>query len=94
MATGLSGFWSELPRCICTSLHITEPDEFHKINILTDIDENCNPELSEFYKALLFCNAVVQVAHDDIVRYIIRYFYDGFLCKVVKSAIEQVDVIS
>lgn len=48
------------------------------------------PELEEFHSALLFCNAVVQGAHTEVVRQIIRYFYDGFLLEVVKEALLQV----
>lgn len=77
-----------MPRSICTTLYIIDIDEFHKLNLQTDLDSI--PELIEFHKALLFCNAVVQDSHEKVVRHIIHYFYDGFLCTVFKAAVEQV----
>lgn len=88
MAGGLSGCFSQLPRCICTALQISEHDEFYKLSLLNDL-EQIN-ELAEFYKAVLFCNAVVQVAHRTIVSHIIRYFYDGFLLEVFKPSVLEV----
>ncbi|KAI1721330.1 retinoic acid induced 16-like protein [Ditylenchus destructor] len=89
LAGGLSGYFSQLPRCIYTALQITEHDEFHKLNLTTDIEQII--ELSQFHRALLFCNAIVQVAHDDIIREIVHFFYDGFLLEVFKPAVLQSD---
>lgn len=58
------------------------PNDFEHIN-----------ELAEFHKAVLFCNAVVQVAHRTIVSHIIRYFYDGFLLEVFKPSVLEVFLI-
>lgn len=61
-------------------------DEFHKIYINRSMD--AVPEICNFHSALLFCNAVVQIAHVEISRHIVKYFYDGFLLQVVDPLLE------
>ena len=47
------------------------------------------PELHSFQNALLFCNAIVQVAHSEVVHMLVIYFFGGFL-NVFKSSVLEV----
>uniref|UniRef100_F1KTT5 FHF complex subunit HOOK-interacting protein C-terminal domain-containing protein n=1 Tax=Ascaris suum TaxID=6253 RepID=F1KTT5_ASCSU len=84
VATGLSGCYSQLPRNIGSILYVG--DDWHKINT-ADIESY--PSLADFHSSLLFCNAVVQVAHEYVVSQIISYIYNGFLLPVVLPSLLQ-----
>ncbi|VDK52185.1 unnamed protein product [Anisakis simplex] len=84
VATGLSGCYSQLPRNIGSLFYVRE--DWHKISA-DDIDSY--PSLADFHSSLLFCNAVVQVAHDYVVSQIVTYIYNGFLLPVVLPSLLQ-----
>lgn len=84
VATGLSGCFSQLPRNIGSILYVG--DDWHKISA-DDIESY--PSLTDFHSSLLFCNAVVQAAHEYVVSQIITYIYNGFLLPVVLPSLLQ-----
>ncbi|MFH4981372.1 hypothetical protein AB6A40_008081 [Gnathostoma spinigerum] len=84
VATGLSGCFSQLPRNVGAILYVGE--DWHKITS-GDIEEY--PSLSNFHMSLLFCNAVIQVAHEHVVSQVITYIYNGFLLPVVLPSLLQ-----
>ncbi|CAG9540715.1 unnamed protein product [Cercopithifilaria johnstoni] len=84
VATGLSGCFSQLSRSIGSILYVS--DDWHKINA-DDIDSYSS--LLDFHSSLIFCNAVIQVAHDYVVSQVITYVYHGFLLPVVLPSLLQ-----
>eukprot|EP00080_Pristionchus_pacificus_P002835 PDM62855.1 hypothetical protein PRIPAC_50070 [Pristionchus pacificus] len=79
VATGLGGCFSQLS-------FVLAGDGAERL-----LPEAPAANLANFNAALLFCNAVVQVAHDAVVDKIAEYFYSGFLILVVKPALLQAD---
>ncbi|GMR40910.1 hypothetical protein PMAYCL1PPCAC_11105, partial [Pristionchus mayeri] len=79
VATGLGGCFSQLS-------FILAGDGAERL-----LPEAAATNLANFHVALLFCNAVVQVAHEAVVEKIAEYFYSGFLILVVKPALLQAD---
>ncbi|MCP9258932.1 POPLD domain protein [Dirofilaria immitis] len=84
VATGLSGCFSQLSRSVGSMLYVS--DDWHKINI-DDIDSYSS--LLDFHSSLIFCNAVIQVAHSYVVSQVINYVYHGFLLPVVLPSLLQ-----
>ncbi|EFO24916.2 hypothetical protein LOAG_03568 [Loa loa] len=84
VATGLSGCFSQLSRSVGSVLYLS--DDWHKINA-DDIDSYSS--LLDFHSSLIFCNAVIQVAHDYVVSQVITYVYHGFLLPVVLPSLLQ-----
>uniref|UniRef100_A0A915Q0L8 FHF complex subunit HOOK-interacting protein C-terminal domain-containing protein n=1 Tax=Setaria digitata TaxID=48799 RepID=A0A915Q0L8_9BILA len=84
VATGLSGCFSQLSRSVGSMLYVS--DDWHKINA-DDIDSYSS--LLDFHSSLIFCNAVVQVAHNYVVSQVITYVYHGFLLPVVLPSLLQ-----
>uniref|UniRef100_A0AAF5PSA1 FHF complex subunit HOOK-interacting protein C-terminal domain-containing protein n=2 Tax=Wuchereria bancrofti TaxID=6293 RepID=A0AAF5PSA1_WUCBA len=84
VATGLSGCFSQLSRSFGSMLYVS--DGWHKINAV-DIDSYSS--LLDFHSSLIFCNAVIQVAHGYVVSQVIRYVYHGFLLPVVLPSLLQ-----
>ncbi|CAI5445342.1 unnamed protein product [Caenorhabditis angaria] len=79
VATGLSGCFSQLPRSILGD----GGERF--------VEDDYSDALSDFHASILFCNAVAQSAHKDVVKQISAFFYTGFLINVVKPALLQDD---
>ncbi|GMT17759.1 hypothetical protein PFISCL1PPCAC_9056 [Pristionchus fissidentatus] len=79
VATGLGGCFSQLS-------FVLAGDGAERL-----LPEAAAATLANFHVALLFCNAVVQVAHESVVASIAEYFYSGFLVLVVKPALLQAD---
>ncbi|GMS87441.1 hypothetical protein PENTCL1PPCAC_9616 [Pristionchus entomophagus] len=79
VATGLGGCFSQLS-------FVLAGDGAERL-----LPEAAATNLANFHVALLFCNAVVQVAHESVVAKIAEYFYSGFLILVVKPALLQAD---
>ncbi|VBB26324.1 unnamed protein product [Acanthocheilonema viteae] len=84
VATGLSGCFSQLSRSVGSMLYIS--DDWHKINA-DDIDSYSS--LLDFHSSLIFCNAVIQVAHNYVVSQVITYVYHGFLLPVILPSLLQ-----
>uniref|UniRef100_A0A0R3RYK7 DUF5917 domain-containing protein n=1 Tax=Elaeophora elaphi TaxID=1147741 RepID=A0A0R3RYK7_9BILA len=84
VATGLSGCFSQLSRSVGSILYVS--DDWHKINA-DDIDSYSS--LLDFHSSLIFCNAVIQVAHNYVVSQVITYVYHGFLLPVVLPSLLQ-----
>ncbi|OZC05765.1 hypothetical protein X798_07260, partial [Onchocerca flexuosa] len=84
VATGLSGCFSQLSRSVGSMLYVS--DDWHKINA-DNIDSHSS--LLDFQSSLIFCNAVIQVAHSYVVSQIITYVYHGFLLPVVLPSLLQ-----
>ncbi|PVD34795.1 hypothetical protein C0Q70_06072 [Pomacea canaliculata] len=81
LATGLSGLYSSLPRKITPSR-----DDWCALT-----EEDCQriPDLQMFLNSLEFCNAVVQVAHEQVRDQLIKFIYTGFLLPVLGPALHQ-----
>ncbi|VDK83629.1 unnamed protein product [Onchocerca ochengi] len=84
VATGLSGCFSQLSRSVGSMLYVS--DDWHKINA-DNIDSYSS--LLDFQSSLIFCNAVIQVAHSYVVSQVITYIYHGFLLPVVLPSLLQ-----
>uniref|UniRef100_A0A0N5AU75 DUF5917 domain-containing protein n=1 Tax=Syphacia muris TaxID=451379 RepID=A0A0N5AU75_9BILA len=84
VATGLSGCFSQLPTNILQELQVDE--DWHKI---TPSDIEAQPIIKDFHLSLLFCNAVVQVAHEYVVSQTVSFIYNGFLLPVVLPSLLQ-----
>ena len=85
LATGLSALYSSLPRHLPKSL--TRDPTFHRI---TEQDISPMQELKEFLSSLMFCDAVVSIAHDKIRDHLLALVYMGFLVPVMGPALTQV----
>lgn len=82
LVTGLCGLYSSLPN----SIEILSIDWFR----ITADDVNEMPALTLFMNSLEFCNAVVQVAHQQIAEQLLDFLYQGFLVPVLGPALLQV----
>uniref|UniRef100_A0A8C4QAK4 FHF complex subunit HOOK-interacting protein C-terminal domain-containing protein n=1 Tax=Eptatretus burgeri TaxID=7764 RepID=A0A8C4QAK4_EPTBU len=84
LASGLSGLYSSLPR----KMEATS-DDWHALQ-----PEDCAgvPALVRFMTALDFCNAVLQVAHEDVKQQLVKYIYNGFLIPVLGPALHKSSV--
>ncbi|XP_017855328.1 UPF0518 protein GI14169 isoform X2 [Drosophila busckii] len=86
LVTGLGGLYSRLPNSIEISSidwHRITPDDVAEI-----------PELTLFMNSLEFCNAVVQVAHEQIKQQLLDFMYQGFIVPVLGPAILQTNIDS
>nr|XP_057931945.1 FHF complex subunit HOOK-interacting protein 1A [Doryrhamphus excisus]XP_057931955.1 FHF complex subunit HOOK-interacting protein 1A [Doryrhamphus excisus]XP_057931966.1 FHF complex subunit HOOK-interacting protein 1A [Doryrhamphus excisus] len=81
LATGLSGLYSSLP----TKLEAAG-EEWH---YLQKDDWLRMPSLVQFLNSLEFCNAVIQVAHQDIRNQLLGYIHNGFLVPVLAPALHK-----
>nr|CAD7596473.1 unnamed protein product [Timema genevievae] len=81
LVTGLSALYSELPRKLDVEL-----EEWHR---LTPDDVNDIPKLAMFMNSLVFCNAVVQVAHPKVKTQLMEFLHQGFLVPVMGPALLQ-----
>lgn len=84
LVTGLGGLYSRLP----SSLEISTIDWYR----ITPDDVTDIPELTLFINSLEFCNAVIQVAHDEIRYQLLDFLYQGFIVPVLGPAILQVSL--
>nr|CAD7430578.1 unnamed protein product [Timema monikensis] len=82
LVTGLSALYSELPRKLDVEL-----EDWHR---LTPDDVNDIPKLAMIMNSLVFCNAVVQVAHSKVKTQLMEFLHQGFLVPVMGPALLQV----
>uniref|UniRef100_A0A1I7U971 DUF5917 domain-containing protein n=1 Tax=Caenorhabditis tropicalis TaxID=1561998 RepID=A0A1I7U971_9PELO len=79
LTTGLSACFSQLPRRILG-------DGGERL-----VEDGYRDFLADYHSALLFCNAIAQTAHSEVVGNIAEFFYTGFLTNVIKPAFLQND---
>ncbi|CAI2348048.1 unnamed protein product [Caenorhabditis sp. 36 PRJEB53466] len=79
LTTGLSACFSQLPRRILG-------DGGERL-----VEDSYREFLADYHSALLFCNAIAQMAHSEVVENIASFFYTGFLTNVIKPAFLQND---
>eukprot|EP00081_Caenorhabditis_elegans_P018070 NP_498407.1 UPF0518 protein C05D11.8 [Caenorhabditis elegans] len=79
LTTGLSACFSQLPRIILG-------DGGERL-----VEDEYRDFLADYHSALLFCNAIAQTAHSEVVGNIASFFYTGFLTNVIKPAFLQND---
>ncbi|CAO4369036.1 unnamed protein product [Caenorhabditis nigoni] len=79
LTTGLSACFSQLPRRILG-------DGGERL-----VEDEYRDFLADYHSALLFCNAIAQTAHSEVVGNIAEFFYTGFLTNVIKPAFLQND---
>ncbi|CAL2036088.1 unnamed protein product [Caenorhabditis brenneri] len=79
LTTGLSACFSQLPRRILG-------DGGERL-----VEDGYRDYLADYHSALLFCNAIAQTAHSEVVGNIAEFFYTGFLTNVIKPAFLQND---
>lgn len=79
LTTGLSACFSQLPRKILG-------DGGERL-----VEDSYREFLADYHSALLFCNAIADAAHPEVVENIASFFYTGFLTNVIKPAFLQND---
>nr|CDS22635.1 protein FAM160A1 [Echinococcus granulosus] len=102
LATGLSGYYSCLPKRIVpdgidgysASGQVRQSPEtlhvrsagWHRIS--RSEWSTCEP-LVRFLQTLDFCNLAVRISHQSVRQYLLYYIYSGFLMSVLRSALNQ-----
>ena len=84
LATGLSGLYSLLPRCLPQALE--DDPSWHCFD---EVSFRSVPELASFASSLQFCDAVVQVSHRKVRERLLGLIYMGFLVPVLGPALTQ-----
>jgi len=84
LATGLSGLYSRMPRCL-DGPYFTDLSWYR----LSNSDLIHLPEVKQFLSTLEFCDAVIQVAHRSVREHLLGLIYMGFLVPVLKPALTQ-----
>ena len=88
LAYGLSGIYSSMPRKLDLP-RFSDPSWYR----FTQFDVAHLPDLKRFLKILEFCDAVMDVAHDDVKNHLLSLIFMGFLNGVLKPALTQVSML-
>ncbi|VUZ55721.1 unnamed protein product [Hymenolepis diminuta] len=98
LATGLSGYYSCLPKRLVLNgtdksrdqgggdtLYVRGPG-WHRI---THSEWSKCEALVRFLQTLEFCDIAVRISHQSVRQYLLYYIYSGFLMSVLRSALNQ-----